>query len=129
MTVVLSGLGAVGGLLAVLLIVAAPDTAPPEAPTSGSDQGPPGVILLLVLATLFLRSAYDVLAWWFRTYRVGSHELVVDEGILSRHHRVVPYARLQQVDLHQSLVHQLLGLAELRLGAGELALAALPTAP
>jgi putative membrane protein len=120
LTVVLSGLGLLGALLAVLLIVAAPDTAPTDTPTSGSEEGPPGAIVLLVVATLVLRPAYEVLSWWFRTYQVGSHELVVDEGILSRHHRVVPYARLQQVDLHQSLVHQLLGLAELRLEtAGE----------
>ena len=112
-----AALAALGGLAAIgmAILVAAAPAGSPVGDQADTGDGPNGLFLALVLLGAFLRSGYEVLAWWSRTYRVGSRELVVDEGILSRHHRVVPYARLQQVDLHQSFVQQLLGLAELRL--------------
>ena len=61
-----------------------------------------------------------VLRWWFRTYTVTETHLEVDEGVLQRRHRVVPYSRVQQVDLRQHLLAQAFGLAALHIEtAGE----------
>lgn len=49
--------------------------------------------------------------WWFRTYTVTSGELVLDEGMLQKHHRVVPFSRIQQVELRQQLMARALGIA------------------
>ncbi len=52
-----------------------------------------------------------VLGWWFRTYTVTRGELVLDEGILQKHHRAVPFSRIQQVELRQQLMARALGIA------------------
>lgn len=51
--------------------------------------------------------------WWFRTYTVTEDRLLLDEGVLRRHHRVVPYARLQQVNVTQELFHRPFSVAAL----------------
>ena len=71
-----------------------------------------GIGLELVFSILGLR---EVVSWWFRTYEVRSDELLITEGILTRHSRVVPYRRVQQVDVRQGLLSQVLGLASLRI--------------
>lgn len=59
------------------------------------------------LAVILVRLA----GWWFRTYTVTSGELVLDEGMLQKHHRVVPFSRIQQVELRQQLMARALGIA------------------
>jgi putative membrane protein len=54
-----------------------------------------------------------VLRWVMRTYTVTEDRLVLDEGVLRRRHRVVPYARVQQVDVTQRLMHRLFDVASL----------------
>lgn len=72
------------------------------------------LILLLPAAFLVLTGAIQVLRWFTTTYTVFPTELVIDEGVLSREHRVLPFARIQQADTHQNLVGQVLGLTELK---------------
>jgi putative membrane protein len=72
--------------------------------------------------------------WWFRTYTVTDDHLELDEGIFQRRHRTVPYARVQQIDLHQGLLHRPVGMATVRIetagegGATAIALKVLPVA-
>ena len=62
---------------------------------------------VLAVLVLLARAA----GWWFRTYTLEPFELVLDEGILQRRHRVVPYNRIQQVEVRQKLLHRLFRLA------------------
>jgi putative membrane protein len=78
-----------------------------------SDNSPGG--LLFAAGIGMARAGVEVATWWARTYTVGPTRLVVDEGLVTRHHRVVPYARVQQVDLHRSFMSQVFGVAELRI--------------
>ena len=39
---------------------------------------------------------FRLAGWWFRTYTVTERELLLDEGILQKRHRVVPFSRIQQ---------------------------------
>jgi len=48
-------------------------------------------------------------------YRLGSDEMVVREGIVTRNERHIPYARIQNIDLVQNPLHRLFGVAEVRL--------------
>jgi putative membrane protein len=58
--------------------------------------------------------------WWFRTYTVTEERLLLDEGVLRRRNRVVPFARVQQVNVTQELFHRLFGVAALEVEtAGE----------
>lgn len=73
--------------------------------------------LLSVPAILFALARYMT----FR-YRLEGEELIIDSGVLSRRHRVIPLARIQNIDVRESALQRLFGVAELRVetaGAGE----------
>jgi putative membrane protein len=60
-------------------------------------------------------AAYSV--WQYFTYRYGvaGDALVVRQGVLERSVRVIPFARIHNVALQQSLLHRMFGVAEVRL--------------
>lgn len=62
---------------------------------------------LLVLAAL----------WRYFTYRygVGPNGLVVRSGLLNRSLRVIPFVRIQNVAVHQTVLHRVFGVAEVRM--------------
>ena len=55
--------------------------------------------------------------WQYFTYRYGvaGDSLVVRSGLLERSLRVIPFARIHNVALQQSLLHRVFGVAEVRL--------------
>src|SRR5215218_6200732 len=68
---------------------------------------------LLVLAALILL-AWSALEWLRRTWTLEGGALRLEEGVLSRQLRAVPFDRIQQVDLVRKPLHRLLGVATLR---------------
>jgi len=48
-------------------------------------------------------------------YRMAPEELIIEEGLLSRSVRTIPYARIQNVDTVQNVLHRLLRVAEVRI--------------
>ena len=56
----------------------------------------------------------------YLSYRIRYHgtELVIRSGILFRNERHVPYARIQNLDAVQNLLHRLLGVVEVRVETG-----------
>jgi len=84
----------------------------PETPSSPFDPGMATIPLLLL--------GPRVLRWWFRTYTLTDTHMELNEGVLQRRHRVVPYSRVQQVDLRRHLLAQMFGLGALHIEtAGE----------
>lgn len=67
---------------------------------------------LLPVAALVL-----VAVWQFLTYRyrIDGDRLVVRSGLLERSLRVIPFARIHNVAVQQSLLHRVFGVAEVRL--------------
>ena len=76
-------------------------------PVADSDLWPLIGIGVLVVVSL----------WRYATYRYGVHgdSLVVRSGVFERSLRVIPFARIHNVALQQSLLHRLFGVAEVRL--------------
>jgi putative membrane protein len=68
---------------------------------------------LLALGALALL-AWTSVEWLRRTYALEGGALRLEEGVLSRQLRVVPFDRIQQVDLVRKPLHRLLGVATLR---------------
>jgi putative membrane protein len=64
-----------------------------------------GAVVLLVVTTL---------EWLRRTYTLEAGALRLEEGVLARRQRVVPFDRIQQVELVRKPLHRLLGVATLR---------------
>ena len=72
--------------------------------------------LVAVFATFAFGFAY--LAWYRLTYVVGESDIRVESGIISRQARSVPFERIQDVSIEQSLIPRLLGLVEVRFETG-----------
>ncbi|HEX6675170.1 MAG TPA: PH domain-containing protein [Actinomycetes bacterium] len=68
---------------------------------------------LLLLAAGVLVAAV-VAEWLRRTYTLGPSALRIEEGVLARKRRLLPFDRIQQVDLVRKPLHRLLGVATLR---------------
>jgi putative membrane protein len=56
-----------------------------------------------------------VAQWLAFRYGLDGDELVIDSGVLSRRRRVIPVARIQNVDLKQSALERIARVAELRI--------------
>lgn len=67
------------------------------------------MVVICVLATLSI--------WRYYTYRfrIGHDSLQIRSGMLERSLREIPFARIQNVALHQTLLHRMFGVAEVRL--------------
>lgn len=67
---------------------------------------------LVGVAALVLASVWRYFTY---RYRVDEDRLVIREGILERKVRQIPFARIHNVTLHQTLLHRAFGVAEVRL--------------
>lgn len=67
---------------------------------------------LFVIAAIGM--VWPILEWWRYTYAIEPNAVRIDEGILSRKRRVVPFDRIQQVSLSQNTLQRLLRTARLR---------------
>lgn len=67
---------------------------------------------LVAIAALVLVSMAQYFTY---RYRVDSDGVVIRSGIFQRNVRHIPFARIQNVNLHQNPLHRLFGVAEVRL--------------
>ena len=65
-----------------------------------------GIAVLVVLA---------ILQYFTYRYTIGRDGLTVREGLLHRSRREIPFSRIHNVVVHQSLLHRVFGVAEVRL--------------
>ena len=72
--------------------------------------------IMVAIAGLSVLSAW--LAWRRTRYLVGPADIRVEKGLISRSARSVPYERIQDVSLEQSLLPRLFGLVEVRFETG-----------
>jgi putative membrane protein len=69
------------------------------------------ILLILSLPSLVLATAQ----WIVFRFGIEGNDLVIDSGVLLRRRRVIPLDRVQNVDLAQSAMERLAGVAELRI--------------
>jgi putative membrane protein len=82
-----------------------------------SRDGAWGVLLALaIVAGLVL--FYQWVAWRRFRYGIGERELVIEMGVFNRTRRSIPFDRIQDVDVEQSLLRRASGLALLRIETG-----------
>ena len=70
----------------------------------------------LLVVALMVGSAW--LSWYRLRYRVGANDVRLEQGIISRSARSIPYDRIQDVSLEQKLFPRLLGLVEVKFETG-----------
>jgi putative membrane protein len=69
------------------------------------------VFVLLAVPSIVIAAAQ----WLAFRFRLEGDELIMDSGVLARRRRVIPIDRVQNVDLAQSALERLAGVAELRI--------------
>jgi putative membrane protein len=68
-----------------------------------------------IVVLLVIPSVVWAVAQYLRfRYEVTEASLVLDSGVWRREHRVIPLARIQNIDLKQSVLQRMLGVAELQ---------------
>ncbi|MFT4257649.1 MAG: PH domain-containing protein [Pseudoxanthomonas sp.] len=67
------------------------------------------------LAAVGVLAAVSLLEYFTYRYRIGADKLTVRSGWLQRSVREIPFARIHNVAVHQSLLHRWFGVAEVRL--------------
>ena len=68
-----------------------------------------GIAVVAVLALL------SIAQYFTYRYRIDADGVVIRSGVLQRSLRHIPFGRIQNVTLHQTLLHRLFGVAEVRL--------------
>jgi putative membrane protein len=61
---------------------------------------------------------FNWLAWSRFRYGVGEQEIVIERGILNRTRRVIPFDRVQDVDIERALLARMFGLAKVKVETG-----------
>lgn len=59
-----------------------------------------------------------LIGWWRFTYRVAPGEIVIEQGVLKRERRVIPFDRVQDISIEQGLLYRLFGTARVRIETG-----------
>ena len=75
-------------------------------------------VLLIAFAAAIVLILTQWLSWSRFSYGVGTHEIVIKSGILSRNRRSIPFDRVQDVDIERGPLHRLFGLAKVRIETG-----------
>ena len=85
----------------------------------GTRDIPTGVVVFLALGVVVVVPPLSAfLQWRFRRYRTGRDDIRVESGIISREARSIPYDRIQDVSLSETLISRLFGLVEVRFETG-----------
>lgn len=76
-------------------------------------RGGPSVVLPLFGVTGLV--VYSILRYFSYRYRADTDGIVITSGVLQRTRRDIPYERIHTVNLHQSLLHRMFDVVEVRL--------------
>jgi putative membrane protein len=60
----------------------------------------------------------STLSWWRFRYAVDGESMMIESGVLSRNRRVIPFARVADVDIERGPLQRLFGLATVRIETG-----------
>jgi putative membrane protein len=83
----------------------------------GRDLG--GALIAAIVVFVLLANVLGAwLAWRHHRYRIGSDDIRVERGLISRSARSVPYERIQDVAIEEAPIPRLLGLVEVRFETG-----------
>lgn len=70
------------------------------------------------LALALIGTVFSYISWRRLTYTIREQDIRVESGVLSRSARSVPYERIQDVSLEQSLIPRLFGLVAVKFETG-----------
>jgi putative membrane protein len=75
-------------------------------------------ILLIAAAGAAVSFGAALLSWLRFRYGVGAREIVIESGVFQRQRRVIPFDRVQDIDIEQGLLARLFETAKVRIETG-----------
>lgn len=75
-------------------------------------------LFVLVPIAFAIAGGIALLAWSRFRYGLGAREIVIEQGVLSRQRRVIPFERIQDIAIERRLLARLLGVATIRIETG-----------
>ncbi len=78
------------------------------------DQRRPLIVLLIILGSLIFSFSYQLLNWYFYSYRYEGGYLHIKSGIIMKKERSIKQERVQTVNIRRGLIQRLFGLAGLQ---------------
>ena len=76
------------------------------------------LVLLIALAGAGVAFTIALLTWLRFRYGVGERDIVIESGVLNRQRRIIPFDRVQDIDIEQPLLARLFGTAKVRIETG-----------
>lgn len=76
------------------------------------------LLLLVALGGIAAAVGGAFLLWRSFSYGVGEREIVIESGILHRQRRVIPFDRIQDIDIEQGLLSRFFGTAKVKIETG-----------
>lgn len=77
-----------------------------------------GRVLTVAAFAIGIGTFFTLLSWWRFTWRVAPGEIVIEQGVLRRQRRVIPFDRVQDISIEQGLLYRLFGTARVRIETG-----------
>jgi putative membrane protein len=77
-----------------------------------------GLTLMLVGAGLAVALGGALLSWLRFRYGVGEADVVIESGVLNRQRRIIPFERVQDIEIEQGLLARLFGVVTVRIETG-----------
>jgi putative membrane protein len=84
---------------------------------AGRDRGM-AELVLLALAVVAAAAILAAIYWWRFRYTIGAGEIVIEQGLLRRRRRVIPFDRVQDIAIERKLLARLFGAAAVRIETG-----------
>jgi putative membrane protein len=75
-------------------------------------------LALLALAAVVIIALAEWISWRSFRYGIGTGEIVIESGVLSRNRRAIPFERVQDIDIERGPLARLFGLAKARIETG-----------
>ncbi len=74
--------------------------------------------LLIALLGAVISFAASFVGWLRFRYGVGAHDIVIESGVFQRQRRIIPFDRVQDIDIEQPLLARLFGTAKVKIETG-----------
>lgn len=88
------------------------------AAVSFTSDVPLAQLLTVAAVGVGLAGVLALLGWMRFRYGVGAGEIVIESGVLSRKRRVIPFDRIQDIDIEQGLLARMFGTARVKIETG-----------
>jgi putative membrane protein len=83
--------------------------------TGNMGQGRSGLIYIgIALVIAFFAALSSLVDWWNFRYALTEHEVVVRSGIVQKQERIIPYGRIQAINLDEAPLERLVGIVRVK---------------